>query len=147
MNKGSGCDDDYYDAAERHRRDAELLFKAGRMANADHLYGLAAECLLKAFWEKHFPVYFAQNKQKHCAQGKQKRKFPHMDKNKLWDAFKFFMDGRIETMLPQYFLEDCPYNDWHISQRYCTEGVIMPERVEVHRKWTIRAFNMLIEHC
>ncbi|MBF0630201.1 MAG: hypothetical protein HQL89_04335 [Magnetococcales bacterium] len=139
MNKSSGCDDDYYDAAERHRRDAELLFKAGRMANADHLYGLAAECLLKAFWERHFHDHFTH--------GKKNRKFPHMDGNRLWNDFMIFMDGRAGIMLPWRFLEGCPYDDWHVSQRYCNERDIMQERVEARRKWTRLAFNMLIEHC
>lgn len=38
---------DYLDAHERHWEDAEHLFQSGRWANADHLYGLAAECGLK----------------------------------------------------------------------------------------------------
>jgi hypothetical protein len=38
---------DFLDAHKRHWEDAELLFTAARWANADHLYGLAAECGLK----------------------------------------------------------------------------------------------------
>ncbi len=38
---------DFLDAHERHWEDAELLFAQSRWANADHLYGLAAECGLK----------------------------------------------------------------------------------------------------
>lgn len=37
---------DYGEAARRHHRDAELLLGAERRANADHLYGIAAECAL-----------------------------------------------------------------------------------------------------
>jgi hypothetical protein len=54
---------DFLDAHYRHWQDAELLFGRGRLANADHLYGLAAECglthgagvrscLLPLAWEK-----------------------------------------------------------------------------------------------
>lgn len=39
---------DFRDAAERHWGDAEYLFSDTRLANADHLFGLAAECALKA---------------------------------------------------------------------------------------------------
>lgn len=38
---------DFHDAHERHWDDAERLFEAQRWANADHLYGVAAECGLK----------------------------------------------------------------------------------------------------
>jgi len=39
---------DFYDACKRHWNDAEHLFDQKRLANADHLFGLAAECALKA---------------------------------------------------------------------------------------------------
>lgn len=38
---------DFLDAHDRHWNDAEYLFAALRWANADHLYGLSAECGLK----------------------------------------------------------------------------------------------------
>ena len=38
---------DFLDAHRRHLRDADYLFSASRLANADHLYGMAAECGLK----------------------------------------------------------------------------------------------------
>ena len=39
---------DFRDAAERHWTDAWLLFGNNRVANSDHLIGMAAECALKA---------------------------------------------------------------------------------------------------
>ena len=39
---------DFHDAHLRHWQDAELLFRHDRWANADQLYGLSAECGLKA---------------------------------------------------------------------------------------------------
>ena len=38
---------DFFNAHDRHRQDANLLFSRHRWANADHLYGMAAECGLK----------------------------------------------------------------------------------------------------
>ena len=38
---------DFLDAHKRHWADAELLYNEDRWANADHLYGMAAECGLK----------------------------------------------------------------------------------------------------
>lgn len=42
--------DDHQDASARHLQDAELLFAQApkRLANASHLFGLSAECSLKA---------------------------------------------------------------------------------------------------
>ncbi|ABM57371.1 hypothetical protein [Verminephrobacter eiseniae] len=42
--------DDFRDAAKRHLDDAQLLFThtPQRLANASHLFGLSAECSLKA---------------------------------------------------------------------------------------------------
>jgi len=39
---------DFRDAAERHFEDAGYLEAGNRPANADHLFGLSAECALKA---------------------------------------------------------------------------------------------------
>ncbi len=39
---------DFRDAWMRHKEDGDLLYKKKRWANADHLYGLAVECGLKA---------------------------------------------------------------------------------------------------
>jgi hypothetical protein len=64
-------------AAERTYRDAAHLEDGKRLANADHLYGLAAECALKAilvglgvippsgpppkdFWRKHIDMVWSQ---------------------------------------------------------------------------------------
>ena len=43
---------DFADAHFRHWKDAESLFDHDRWANADHLYGLSAECGLKAVMKK-----------------------------------------------------------------------------------------------
>lgn len=46
--------DDYQDAANRHLDDAEFLFSQNpqRLANASHLFGVSAECALKAVARK-----------------------------------------------------------------------------------------------
>lgn len=46
--------DDYQDAAKRHFDDAELLFahSSPRLANASHLFGISAECSVKAIARK-----------------------------------------------------------------------------------------------
>ena len=49
--------DDYQNASERHLQDAKLLFAQApkRLANASHLFGLSAECSLKAIARKFNP--------------------------------------------------------------------------------------------
>jgi hypothetical protein len=57
--------DDYQNASERHLQDAELLFAQApkRLANASHLFGLSAECSLKAIARKFEPwAKFGGNK-------------------------------------------------------------------------------------
>ncbi len=39
---------DFRDASSRHLLDGQLLEAQGRLANADHLFGVSAECSLKA---------------------------------------------------------------------------------------------------
>lgn len=48
MDGSPGWQADFFDAHERHWGDGEILFNAQRWANADHLYGLSAECGMKA---------------------------------------------------------------------------------------------------
>lgn len=46
--------EDFQDTAKRHLHDAELLFsqEPKRLANASHLFGISAECALKAILKK-----------------------------------------------------------------------------------------------
>lgn len=115
------CRENYANAAQRHWKDAEILFNADRIANADHLYGLAAECALKALWEP-FPG------------SSEKKNFRvHMDGNKLFDNLVSFLNSRnLNLSLP----ENPPYDDWAIDQRYCLDTLIKKDRVKLHRDWT-----------
>ena len=50
--------DDYKDASMRHLTDAETLYQqpSKRLANASHLFGLSAECSMKAIIQKNSPT-------------------------------------------------------------------------------------------
>ncbi len=48
MSSHVGMTTDFSDAADRHFHDGELLRTHRRWANADHLFGFATECALKA---------------------------------------------------------------------------------------------------
>lgn len=104
---------DFHNAFKRHQNDAGLLWDNHRKANADHLYGLAAECALKALLLK---------------QGVElKRCKEHI--NKLWDIYISFMQTRKTYSIS----EENPFADWNVSQRYDNEDSITMEVVQKHR--------------
>jgi len=78
---------DFKNAYDRHQKDAEILFDKKRYANADQLYGLAAECALKAVMVGLDPALANQDGDL-VNQGDKK----HIDK--LWGHFRFFLSGR-----------------------------------------------------
>ncbi|WHF34964.1 hypothetical protein [Aeromonas salmonicida] len=55
---------DFLDAHARHWDDAESLLQAQRWANADHLYGMAAECGLKQLMRVFMYRIFSYNQLK-----------------------------------------------------------------------------------
>lgn len=122
---------DFTDAHHRHWSDAERLFRCQRWANADHLYGLSAECGLKALLVaegKHIDPPYKQ----------------HIDK--LWPVFVQFIDGRrgsdYLTMLP----DGEPFQCWRIKQRYEHQNRFDAARVEPHRK-AAQAVHDMVQHA
>ena len=112
---------DFYDAFIRHDADAKLLLKKGRWANADHHYGLAAECALKALLLKQgIP----------SSNGDIDRQYQHYKKhiNDLWDNYQLFMQTRIDYALP----DNNTFQDWDISQRYAPVKEITEEATRKH---------------
>jgi len=106
--------EDYLDAHDRHWEDAELLFQEGRLANADHLYGLSAECGLKAIWP-----------------GREVERV-HLDRG-LWERFveEYNAGNRpIPLTLPV----ENPFREWRISHRYAARRCFTQEYVEEHRR-------------
>lgn len=114
---------DFYNAFSRHDTDADLLLENGRWANADHHYGLAAECALKALLlrqgippnngdmplDKQYGPY-----RKHI--------------NKLWDKYQLFMQTKNTYVLPM----KNPFHDWSIDQRYAHENDITEQTARNH---------------
>ena len=108
--------EDFGDAHSRHWKDAELLYGQACWPNADHLYGLSAECGLKAIME---------------AQGQritgQRRK--HIQD--FWLIYLSFANGLkgARYLLPV----GAPFNDWSHLNRYaysahCGKTDIAPHR-------------------
>jgi hypothetical protein len=115
---------DFHDAHHRHWDDAERLFVAGRWANADHLYGLAAECGLKALMEKLSGQGALDPKDYvHIMEDKKP--------NNAWSRYQSYLSGRlaIKLALPQ----TNPFSDWLVSQRYAHQSNFDQARAQAHQ--------------
>lgn len=120
---------------KRHWQDAELLHseKYKRLANADHLYGLAAECGLKALMEKADIPLDIDNNQDHIRKYKK-----HI--NATWAHYEDFRYGRLAT----YALGPTnPFNNWLINQRYASETHFDDDRIKEHRLGAQDVYNLV----
>ncbi len=109
--------EDFLDAHTRHWEDAELLFGQGRLANADHLYGLSAECGLKYLLESH-GITLTRRERVHI--------------NHLWLRVRAI--GNARRLLPPRWLQENLFDDWDISQRYANRLCFNQEFVVRHRR-------------
>ncbi len=115
---------DFLDAHSRNLEDAEKLLENARLANADHLYGMAAECGLKCLMVSFgMPVTgdgtpVSENDRKHV--------------NFIWPRYESYRSGRLagDYALPV----SNPFRDWHVSQRYAHRSNFNSTIVEAHRR-------------
>ncbi|MDE0060089.1 MAG: hypothetical protein OXI22_10505 [Defluviicoccus sp.] len=114
----TGFSDDYADAHDRHWRDAELLFAYPAPANADHLYGLSAECGLKAVLE---------------VEGQPVAPTYRLHVDRLWSAFETFARGRTGAAYLSMLPAGRPFQDWEVGQRYAHRKHFGPACVASHR--------------
>ena len=106
---------DFLDAHRRHWDDAEFLFNTSRWANADHLYGVVAECGLKrlmmAFGMKLGPEGTPEDRDNR-AHVMEARK-----RTNAWERYETYRSGHHEGA--SYGLPAAnPFQDWDVSQRY-----------------------------
>lgn len=126
---------DYYDAAQRHIDDAHHLLALTRLANADHLFGVSAECALKA-------IMLSLGMQ--MTDGKpQNRKHGHI--NVLWDEFISFANGRGGAKYATFLGTANTFGSWDVSQRYENTSTISVAAVTDHKKSAEVAFNCLVQ--
>jgi HEPN domain-containing protein len=122
--------ENFLDAHERHWEDAELLFGNQRWANADHLYGLAAECGLKALWR--------------LITGGLPDRPPHVHVNHLWNQAAGLAQGGRITQLGTLSNQN-PFSDWSVDQRYASRQHFTDEFVEKHRKGAEEIRNLVLQ--
>ena len=126
---------DFLDAHVRHWDDAELLFKATRWANADHLYGLAAECGLKQLM-----IAFGMNVDPATGSPTNRQDWFHADHS--WMRYESYRSGHhngASYLLP---LND-PFIDWNASQRYAHQNNFSQGIVEAHRNGAESVYNLI----
>lgn len=101
---------DFHDAHLRHWEDAEHLFAKERWANADHLYGLAAECGLKRLMLA-FGMSLDSGKNKPA----DKKDQVHADK--VWVRYESYRSGHCNGAGFALTASN-PFDNWDINQRY-----------------------------
>lgn len=110
--------EDFSDAAGRIWRDASILFGGGRLATADHLFGVCAECALKAIM-----VTLSGHAKL------PKRYWVHMPK--IWDEFIAYSP---QTGMHPYAvrLSPNPFQSWDVGDRYGAANRFAKSRVSSH---------------
>lgn len=115
---------DYRDAAVRHYTDGDRLRSALGHPNADQLYGLSAECSLKAVM-----VGLGMQTTKKGAPKDHAHKV-HMPE--LWMAFQSFAEGRLASRYLEPLAHLNPFADWSVDQRYWASSAIGAARASDH---------------
>jgi hypothetical protein len=116
---------DYLDAHERHWHDAELLMGQQRWANADHLYGMAAECGLKRLMLAFGMPY---DEAKNRPQKREDRE--HADG--IWARYESYRCGHHRGAgygLPS----PNPFDNWKVAQRYAHQSHFTQALVHPHQ--------------
>ena len=116
---------DFLDAHDRHRHDAELLYSQKRWANADHLFGLAAECGLKRLMIAFGMVVGSE--------GRPQDSLDRVHADKVWARYEAYRSGYANGS--NYVLTtNNPFSGWDISQRYARGDQFDESRVSAHRR-------------
>lgn len=128
--------DDYLDAHRRHWHDAEHLFQAQRWANADHLYGFAAECGLKALIERLEKKPLPKEKKNHIMENDRAKS--------VWYAYQTYISGHPSA--GKFSLPDNnPFHDWLAKQRYANQSCFDEKRVQAHQSGAAFVCDLIAE--
>ena len=119
--------EDFLDAMDRHWQDAELLRRKERLANADHLYGLSAECGLKALLRQDGDPIAGPTR---C----------HV--NQLWGQCDSLALGRGGAT-SDFNSQVNPFHDWRIDDRYAHRSSIGSEQLQRHRSGAEQVRTMI----
>ncbi|EKF9792512.1 hypothetical protein O1D11_003214 [Vibrio cholerae] len=136
----TGMHADFHDAHKRHFEDAEFLHSDNRLANADQLYGVSAECGLKALMLK-LGMPFDRYKDRPTNYDDR----THI--NKLWDRFEVYRSGHVSgAKLAGILPMTNPFLSWDISNRYAKTTDITQAMVDNH-KTAATQVKQLVKHA
>lgn len=121
-------------AAQRHWYDAEHLLNNKRWPNADQLYGLSAECALKA-------IMLSLGMPMQNGKPTNKKHSVHIDV--LWDEFTTFANGKSLAHYAEALLGENPFQHWRINQRYGDDSLIDEKTATEHKEAAQLAMNCL----
>lgn len=127
---------DFLDSHQRHWDDAERLFNASRWANADHLYGMAAECGLKRLMIAFgMPI---------TTDGGPEDKRDRVHADQAWVRYETYRSGHVAGagyVLPM----DNPFHNWNVAQRYAHQSNFDHPRAAAHRTGAEVVYNLVIQ--
>lgn len=128
--------DDFQNASERHLHDAALLFAQTpeRLANASHLFGLSAECSLKAIAQKFEPSAKFSGGKGHIPGlfSELQNVAPKIGNNPE-------LVRHITSIQPQFA-------SWNVSQRYSSQAAFRLETVKNELTGS-KAAHLLMNNC
>lgn len=115
---------DFIDAMDRHWQDAELLHGNERWANADHLYGFAAESGLKGLMLEFGMPY-------NLDKDMPKKAEDRIHADGVWERYESYRSHRgADYLLP----EPNPFDNWRASDRYASQSQFDQVHVTPHRR-------------
>lgn len=114
----------FINAFARHFNDAELLLEKQRYANASQLYGLAAECGLKALMIKFGMPLSGSSPQD---------RIDKVHADGVWQRYQSYQSGHI--LGADYGLTaQNPFITWSIDQRYWKSSCITEQSAQSHQQ-------------
>ncbi len=114
---------DYLAAGRRHHDDAGYLAEDRRLASADHLVGLGAECLIKHLIVT--PLGGALRRAGSPRGPSGAVVSPHLPE--VWDELSGLLSGR-RGQLADLVSESNPFAGWDVAHRY-SDGSVSTEQV------------------
>ncbi|MEQ1525169.1 MAG: hypothetical protein ABL911_00270 [Gallionella sp.] len=121
--------EDFSNASSRYLYDANLLLEQTRFATADHLFGVSAECALKA-------IMVALSGTANLP----KRYKIHLPN--IWDEFIAYMPSS-GTNAYASLLAANPFASWDVGDRYGHDTAFTQARVNEHREAALQAQRVL----
>ncbi len=125
---------DFYDAHLRHLRDAEILYAQSRFANADHLYGFAAECGLKRLM-----LRFGMPMGGHGPQKKKDR--IHADE--IWKRYESYRSKHVFGAQFMLCIPPNPFVNWNAHQRYEHQSQFNQVVVDPHKAAALHVNSLI----